>query len=111
MNKILPSKHHAGHLHQELRPRRASDHPADAVSQQGLPDEHPQLEPQQRGRRDLPGGAQARVHRPVLPRPRLHHPDGQPVRYEVGGDVQRHGRLAQGLPPGLNTSIKAYPKN
>ena len=114
---MFVSEHHASHLYKELRPRPEDHHPADAIPQQGrlynvyipsltvhhlpgLPDEHPQLVPQQRRRRHLPGGAQARLHRSVVPGPGVHHPHGKPVRHEVRRDLQRHGRLAAGLPAG-----------
>ena len=45
----------------------------------GVSSEHPELGLEAGWRRDLPSGAQARLHRPVLSRPRLQHHDGQPV--------------------------------
>ena len=46
----------------------------------GVSSEHPELGLEAGWWRDLPGGAQARLHRPVLPRPRVQHNDGKPVR-------------------------------
>ena len=63
----------------------------------GVPAQHPQLGLEAGGRRDLPGGAQARLHRPVLPRPGLLHHDGKPLCYAVLHNQPGHGGLAERL--------------
>ena len=65
----------------------------------GLPLEHSKLGLEAGRRRHLPGRAEARVHRAVLPRARLQHHDGEPIRHALlqNGDsiepeTRREGR-------------------
>ena len=66
----------------------------------GLPAQHPQLGLEAGGWCHLSGWAQAWLHCPVLPRPRLQHHDGQPVRHAVWGAKWRHGCLAEWIHSG-----------
>ena len=98
-------QHHEGDLDQELQRRHPGDHPADAVPQQGLPAQHPQLGLEARRRRHLSRRAQARLHRTVLSCARVQHHDGKPLCYALIHHQPRHGSVAEWLLTSKNNIV------
>lgn len=68
----------------------------------GLPPKHSIMGLEARRRRHLLGGAETRLHRAELPRARLLHHDGQPVR---------HAQLQDGQPPPLLRTLYILPSS